>query len=199
MGISRPRQFSLQSMLCSTDAADPLEEFSEFNIPLKQSYHILTISEPPFAPSTNVGSDGDLFLFLTFCQNYFLVLSACSAAAKPSALCISAFLRHCRNDYLKSFFVLVMFLYMSPVLGLLQFTRIRKAAFAIWCFDLTTEFQPGMLNLSSFSLPVFLIAEDAAASRALVSSAYKFSISSRCFSSVQFKFWQCLTSVGTCS
>jgi len=31
---------------------------------------------------------------------------------------------------------------MSPVLGLLQFTHSRKAAFAIWCFDLTTEFQP---------------------------------------------------------
>ena len=52
MGISRPRQF-LQSMLCSTDSADPLPEFSEFNIPLKQSFHILTISEPPFAPPTN--------------------------------------------------------------------------------------------------------------------------------------------------
>jgi len=30
-------------------------------------------------------------------------------------------------------------------LGLLQFTHSLKAAFAIWCFDLTTEFQPGML------------------------------------------------------
>ena len=37
MGISRPRQFSLQSMLCSTDSAGPLPVFSEFNIPLKQS------------------------------------------------------------------------------------------------------------------------------------------------------------------
>jgi len=92
-----------------------------------------------------------------------------------------------------------MFLYMSPDLGLLQFTHSWKAAFAIWCFDLTTEFQPGMLNLPSFFLPVGLIAEDAATSRALVSSAYKFYISSRCFSSVQLKFWQCLTSVGTCS
>jgi len=71
-----------------------------------------------------------------------------------------------------------MFLYMSPVLGLLQFTRSRKAAFAIWCFDLTTTFQPGMLNSPSFFLPVGLIAVVAAASRALVSSAYKFSISS---------------------
>ena len=177
MGISRPRQFSLQSMLCSTDSANPLAEFSEFNIPLKQSFHILTISEPPFAPPTNVGSDGDLFLLLTFCQNDFLVLSACSAADRPFAQCISAFLRHCRNEYLKYFFVLVMFLYMSAVLGLLQFTDSRKAAFAIWCFDLTTEFQPGMLNLPLFFLPVGLIAEDAAASRALVSSAYKFSIS----------------------
>ena len=66
-----------------------------------------------------------------------------------------------------------MFLYMSPDLGLLQFTHSRKAAFAIWCFHLNTEFQPGMLNLPSFFLPVGLIAEDAAARRALVSSAYK--------------------------
>jgi len=51
---------------------------------------------------------------------------------------------------------------MSPVLVLLQFTHSRKAAFAIWCFDLTTELQPGMLNLPSFFLPVVLIAEDAA-------------------------------------
>ena len=57
---------------------------------------------------------------------------------------------------------------MPPVLGLFQFTHSRKAAFAIWCFDLTTEFQPGMLNLPSFFLPVGLIAEDAAANRALV-------------------------------
>jgi len=48
---------------------------------------------------------------------------------------------------------------MSPVLGLLQFTHSRKAAFAIWCFDLTTEFQPGMLNLPSFFLPLVLIAD----------------------------------------
>jgi len=75
-------------------------------------------------------------------------------------------LRHCRNEYLKSFFVSVMFLYMSPVLGLLQFTHSLKAAFAIWYFDLTTEFQPGMLNLPSFFLPDGLIAEDAATSRA---------------------------------
>jgi len=27
---------------------------------------------------------------------------------------------------------------MPPVLDLLQFTHSRKAAFAIWCFDLTT-------------------------------------------------------------
>ena len=47
-------------MLCSTD---PLAEFSEFNIiPLKYSFHILTISEPPFAPPTNAGSDEDLNL-----------------------------------------------------------------------------------------------------------------------------------------
>ena len=57
-----------------------------------------------------------------------------------------------------------MFLYMSPDLGLLQFTHSRKAAFAIWYFDLTTEFQPGMLNFPSFFLPVGLIAEDAGAS-----------------------------------
>ena len=92
------------------------------------------------------------------------------------------------NIFVKSFFVLAVFLYMPPVLGLLQFTHSRKAAFATWCFDLTTEFQPGMLNLPSFFLPVVLITEDAGASRALVSSAYKFSISSRCFSSVQLKF-----------
>jgi len=49
------------------------------------------------------------------------------------------------------------------VLGLLQFTHSRKAAFAIWCFDLTTEFQPGMLNSPSFFLPIVLIAEDVAA------------------------------------
>ena len=61
-------------MLCSTDSADPLAEFSEFNIPLKQSFHILTISEPPFAPPTNVGSDEDLFLLLNFWQNDFLAL-----------------------------------------------------------------------------------------------------------------------------
>jgi len=60
---------------------------------------------------------------------------------------------------------------MSLFLGLLQFTHSRKAALAIWCFYLTTEFQPGMLNLPSFFSPVVLIAEDAAASRALVSSA----------------------------
>ena len=77
---------------------------------------------------------------------------------------------------------------MSPVVGLLHSTHSRKAVFAIWCFDLTTKFQPGMLNLPSFFLHVVLIAEDAAASRALVSSAYKFSMSSRCFSSVQLKF-----------
>jgi len=77
---------------------------------------------------------------------------------------------------------------MSPVLGLWQFTHSLKAAFAIWCFDLTTEFQPGMLNSPSFFLPVVLNAEDAAASRALVSSVYKYYVSSRCFSSVQLKF-----------
>ena len=65
---------------------------------------------------------------------------------------------------------------MSPVLGLLQFTHSRKAAFAIWCFDLTTEFQPGMLNLTSFFLPVGLIAEDAATS----SHACRFGVL-RCF------------------
>jgi len=86
------------------------------------------------------------------------------------------------------FFVLVMCLHKPPVLGLLQVTHSLKAAFAIWCFDLTTEFQPEMLNLPSFFLPVVLIEEGAAASRALVSSAYKFSVFSRCFSSVQLKF-----------
>jgi len=85
-------------MLCSTDSADPLEEFSEFNIPLKESFHILTISGSPFAPPTNVGIDGDLVLLLTFCQNVLLVLSPCSAVARPLALCISTSLRHCRSD-----------------------------------------------------------------------------------------------------
>ena len=32
-------------MLCSTDSTDPLAELSEFNIPWKQSFHILIISE----------------------------------------------------------------------------------------------------------------------------------------------------------
>jgi len=72
---------------------------------------------------------------------------------------------------LKYFFVSVMFLYMSPLLSLWQFTHSRKGTFAIWCFDFTTEFQPGIVNLRSFFLPVVLMAEDAAASRALVSSA----------------------------
>ena len=62
---------------------------------------------------------------------------------------------------------------MPPILGLLKFTHSRKTAFAICCFDLTTEFQPRMLNLPSSFSPV-LIVEDAAASGALVSSAYKF-------------------------
>jgi len=46
-------------------------------------------------------------------------------------------LRHYRNEYLKSFFVVFMFLYMSPVLCLLQFTHSLKAALAIWCFEYT--------------------------------------------------------------
>jgi len=39
---------------------------------------------------------------LTFCQNDFLVLSACNAAARPFALCISAFLRHCCNEIINN-------------------------------------------------------------------------------------------------
>jgi len=70
-------------------------------------------------PPTAVGSDGDLFLLLTFCQNVLLVLSACNAAASPLTLCISTSLRHYRSEYLKSFFVSTMFLHMPPVLGLL--------------------------------------------------------------------------------
>jgi len=50
-------------MLCSTDSADLLAELSEFSIPLKCFFQILTISELPFAPPTNVGSDGDLLTF----------------------------------------------------------------------------------------------------------------------------------------
>ena len=76
---------------------------------------------------------------------------------------------------------------MSVVLGLLHFTHSRKAALAISYFDLTTEFQPGMLNLPSLFSPTVLIAEDAAASRALVTSAYKLYISSRCFLSFTIK------------
>jgi len=53
-----------------------------------------------------------------------------------------------------------MFLYMPPILGLLQFIHSRKAALAIWCFDLTTKFQPGMLNLPPFFLPFVLITRD---------------------------------------
>jgi len=138
------------------------------------------------------------FCCLTFCQNVLLVLSACSASAKPLALCISTSLQHCHNECFKSLFVLTMFSCMSPVLCLLQFTQTQKAAFAIWCCALTTEFQPGMLNLPAFFLPAVLNAEEVVASRELVSSAYKFSISSRCFSSVQLKFWQCVASVGNC-
>jgi len=48
---------------------------------------------------------------------------------------------------------------MPPVLGLLQFINSQKAAFAIWYFDLTTEFKPGMLNLPAFFLPVVLKTE----------------------------------------
>jgi len=33
----------LQSMLCSTDSADPLAEFSEFNIPLKYKESLLSM------------------------------------------------------------------------------------------------------------------------------------------------------------
>jgi len=45
-----------------------------------------------------------------------------------------------------------------------------------------------MLNLPAFILPVVLNAEEVAASRELVSSACKYYISSRCFSSVQLNF-----------
>jgi len=123
-------------------------------------------------PPTNVSSDGDLFLFLTFCQNVWLVLSACSAGASPFALCILTSLRHCGSEYLKFVFVLTM--YMPPVLGLLQFIHSQKAAFAMWCFHLTTEFQRGILSSPAFFLPVVLMVEEVAASRELVSSAHKF-------------------------
>jgi len=85
-------------MLCSTKSADSLAELSEINNPLLLSFQILTMSEqvcfertpsePPFTQLTKVSCDGDLFLLLTFCQNILLVLSACSAAASPLALCI---------------------------------------------------------------------------------------------------------------
>ena len=88
------------------------------------------------------------------------------------------------------FFVLTMFLYMPPVLGLLWFTHRQKAAFVIWCHDLTTEFHSAMLNLPAFFLPVDLNAEDVAERRELVGFAFKFSISSKCFSSVPLNFWQ---------
>ena len=80
-----------------------------------------------------------------------------------------------------------MFLYMPPVLGLLQFTYSHKAAFTI-CLDLTIKFQAGMLSLPAFFFSVVLNAENVAASRELVSSAYKISIFSRRFSSVQLRF-----------
>jgi len=108
-----------------------LAEFLEFNIPLKWSFYILTISEPPFTPPTNVGSDGDLFLFLIFCQNDFLVLSACSAAARPLAFIYFNIFAALLQCIFEIFFVSAMFLYMPPVLGLLQFTHSQKAAFAI--------------------------------------------------------------------
>jgi len=63
------------------------------------------------------------------------------------------------------FFVLITFLYMPAVMGLLQFTYSQKAAFAIWCCDLTTEFQPRMLNLPAFFLRVVLNAEEVAPRR----------------------------------
>jgi len=83
---------------------------------------------------------------------------------------------------------LCLFQHLCGIAAALQFTHNQKAAFAIWCFYLTTEFQSGMLNLLAFFLPVVLNAEEEAASRELISSAYNFSISSRCFSSVQLKF-----------
>jgi len=127
-----------------------------------------------FYSTHHVGSDGDLLLLLTFCRNVLLVLSACSAAARLLALCMSTSLRQCRSECMKSFFVSIMFLYTPPVLGLLQFTQTQKGAFAIWCFDLTTDFQLGMLNLLAFFLPVISNAEEEAASRALVSCACNF-------------------------
>ena len=58
--------------------------------------------------------------------------------------------------------------------------------------------QECQIYLNSFYL-LFQNAEDAAASKELVSSANKFYISSKCFSSVQLKFWQRIASVGTCN
>jgi len=122
-------------MLCSTNSADSLAELSEFNVPLRESFHILTTSEPPFTPPTNVGGVGDLVLLLTFCQRVLLVLSAYGAAARKLALCISTSLRHCCSECLKSFFVTnyapVTYMPVPPVLGLLWFTHSQKAAFAI--------------------------------------------------------------------
>jgi len=55
----------------------------------------------------------------------------------------------------------------------MQFTHSQKAALAIWYFGLTNKFQPGMLNLPAFFPPVVLMEKEVAASRELVSSAYK--------------------------
>jgi len=65
---------------------------------------------------------------------------------------------------------------MSPVLDLLQFTHSLKAAFAIWCFDSTTEFQQRMQQQAEYWSALHT----------------NFIIYSRCFSSVQLKFLQCL-------
>jgi len=68
-----------------------------------------------------------------------------------------------------------MFLYMPSVLDLLRFTHNQKAAFAIWCFDLTIVFQPGMLNWPAFFLEEIenLYAELTSSLLAATSSAFK--------------------------
>ena len=128
--------------------------------------------------TTYVGSDGDLFLFLTFCQKSDWFYQPTVQLLGRWPYIFKHFLRHC--------------------LGFLRFTYSEKVALAIWCFDLANEFQPVMLNyLLCFHR--FLMAEEVAASRELGSSAYKFSISSKCFSSVHLKFWQCTASMDNCN
>ena len=86
-----------------------------------------------------------LVMWIWFCCWPFAKMShwfyqPVAASARPLALWISISLRHCCSECL-IFLILTMFLYMPPLLAFYS----QKASFAV-CFDLTTEFQPGMLN-----------------------------------------------------